>query len=63
MAVQIADAFGVTIDYLIGKDKHAAYDKEVVKRIEDIQAPNTKATFFNVIDTYLRDYKARKAYA
>lgn len=37
----------------------------LTERIEDIQAldANTRATLFNVIDTYLRDYKARKAYA
>lgn len=65
MAAKIADAFDVTLDYLIGKGRHAAYDKDVVKRIEEIQAldANTRATLFNVIDTYLRDYKARKAYA
>lgn len=65
MAVKIADAFDVTIDYLIGNGKHAAYYKDVIERIEDIQAldTNTRATIFNVIDTYLRDYKARKAYA
>ena len=65
MAVKIADAFDVTIDYLIGNGKHAAYDKDVIERIEDIQAldTTTRATLFNVIDTFLRDYKARKAYA
>ena len=65
MAVKIADAFDVTIDYLIGNGKHAAYDKDVIERIEDIQAldANTRTTLFNVIDTYLHDYKARKAYA
>lgn len=65
MAVKIADAFDVTIDYLIGNGKHAAYDKDVIERIEDIQAldASTRATLFNVIDTFLRDYKARKAYA
>lgn len=59
MTVRIAEAFDVTLDYLISKGKHVAYDKEIVKRIEDIQAldPNTRATLFNVIDTYLRDYK------
>ena len=65
MAAKIADAFDVTLDYLIGKGRHAAYDKDVVKRIEEIQAldANTRATLFNVIGTHLRDYIARKAYA
>lgn len=65
MAVKIADAFEITLDYLIGKGKHASYDKDTIKRIEEIQAvdPDTRAILFNIIDTYLRDYKARKAYA
>lgn len=64
MAVKISDALDVTIDYLIGNGKHAAYDKDVIERIEDIQTldANTKATIFNVIEIFLRDSKARKAY-
>nr|WP_260607625.1 hypothetical protein [Chitinophaga polysaccharea] len=64
MAAKIARAFDVTVDYLIGEGKHASYDKETIKRIEEIEAidPNTKTILFNIIDTYLRDYKARKAY-
>ncbi|WP_291913301.1 helix-turn-helix transcriptional regulator [Chitinophaga sp. CB10] len=63
MAVKIADAFDVTIDYLIDNGKYAAYDKDVIERIEDIQAldANTRTTLFNVIDTYLRDYQVHKA--
>ena len=65
MAVKIARAFDVPLDYLLGEGKHAAYDKETVKRLEDIETldPGTKSVLFNVIDTFLRDYKARRAYA
>jgi hypothetical protein len=49
----------------LGEGKHAAYDKETVKRLEDIETldTNTKSVLFNIIDTFLRDAKARKAYA
>ena len=45
--------------------KHAAYDNETVKRLEDIETldGSTKSVLFNIIDTFLRDAKARKAYA
>ena len=45
--------------------KHTAYDNDTVKRIEEIQVldSNTKSILFNLIDTYIRDAKARKAYA
>lgn len=65
MALKIAKAFDVPVDYLLGEGTHAQYDKETVKRIEAIEDldPNTKTVVFNVIDTYLRDALARKAYA
>jgi transcriptional regulator with XRE-family HTH domain len=65
MAVRIARVFDVPVDYLLGEGKNAAYDKETVKRLEDIQAldTSTKSVLFNIIDTFLRDAKARKAYA
>ncbi|PSK86881.1 hypothetical protein B0I18_1197 [Taibaiella chishuiensis] len=64
MALKIAKVFDVPVDYLLGEGKHAAYDKDTIKRMEDIEVldPDTKAVLFNIIDTYLRDAKARKAY-
>ena len=65
MALKIAKVFDIPVDYLLGEGKHAAYDNETVKRLEDIQTldSNTKSVLFDIIDTYLRDAKARKAYA
>ncbi len=65
MALKIAKVFDVPVDYLLGEGKHASYDKETVKRLEDIQTldGSTKSVLFNIIDTFLRDAKARKAYA
>ena len=64
MALKIARVFDVPVDYLLGQGKHAAYDKETVKRLEEIEAldGSTKDVLFNIIDTFLRDAKARKAY-
>lgn len=65
MALKIANVFDVPVDYLLGEGKHAAYDKETVKRLEDIETldAGTRTVLFNIIDTFLRDAKARKAYA
>lgn len=65
MALKIAKAFDVPVDYLLGEGKHASYSKETVKRIEEIEAMDdkTKSVLFNLIDTYIRDAKTRKAHA
>lgn len=64
VAFKLADVFDVSVDYLLGKGKHASYDNETVKRLEDIEHldPQTKNTLFTIIDTFLRDSKARLAY-
>lgn len=65
MAVKIAKVFDVPVDFLLGEGKHASYSNETIKRLEEIESLDngTKKTLFDVIDTYLRDFKARKAYA
>jgi len=64
IAIQLAEAFNVSLDYLLGKGKYIDYSNEIIKRIEGIQAldEQTQAELFNVIDTYLRDARARQAY-
>lgn len=65
MALKIAKVFDVPVDYLLGEGKHAHYDNDTIKRIEEIQVLDSgaKSVLFNLIDTYIRDAKARKAYA
>ncbi|OEK08204.1 transcriptional regulator [Flavivirga aquatica] len=64
VAFKLADVFDISVDFLLGKGKHSTYDKETIKRLEDIESldQQTRATLFNVIDTFLRDSKARLAY-
>ena len=64
VAKKIADAFQVSLDYLAGEGITASFDKKTLKRIQDIQSldANTQSILFNIIDTYLRDSKARIAY-
>lgn len=65
MIVKIADAFGVTIDFLIGKSENASFDKETVDRINDIYKMDnsTKGVLFNVIDTYIQNFKTKQAFS
>ena len=65
MGLKIAKVFDISVDYLLGEGKHASFDKETLKRLEDIESldQNTRNTLFSVIDTFLRDAKARVAYS
>jgi transcriptional regulator with XRE-family HTH domain len=65
MVAKMAKAFGVTIDFLIGEGENAVLDKETVERINDIQKMDTgtKSILFNVIDTYIQNFKTKKAFA
>jgi len=65
VAARLAETFGVTLDYLIGNSHELAVDKQTLKRIREIEALDntTKSTLLTIIDTFLRDAKARKAYA
>lgn len=63
-AKKIADAFGVSLDYLVGEGMNASFDKKTLKRLEELELleEDKKKTLFDLIDTYIRDAKARKAY-
>lgn len=65
MALKMSNAFGVTVDYLLGEGEFASFDKDLMDRIKDFENldKNTKAKIFDVMDTYIRDAKARAAYA
>jgi transcriptional regulator with XRE-family HTH domain len=64
-AKKIADAFGVSLDYLVGEGMNANFDKKTLKRLQDIHKldNDTQEKLFFFIDTVIRDNKARKAYA
>ncbi len=65
VAKKIADAFGISLDYLVGDGINVNFDKQNLKRMEDLLTlDKTKQNIlFDLIDTYIRDAKARKAYA
>jgi len=61
----IADALGVSTDYLLSDDHTLIKDKELLKKFEVIQNidEQTKVVVDNFLDLVIRDFKARKAYA
>ncbi|WP_202913847.1 hypothetical protein [Pararcticibacter amylolyticus] len=64
MAASIADALEVSLDYLVG-NTDLLLDKGILQRIVELQklAPEEQRDAFKFLDMFLRDAKARKAYA
>lgn len=64
MAAQIAEALKVSLDYLVG-NTDLLLEQEIIKRIQEIQLldNDNKGHLFALMDAFLRDYKAKKAYA
>ena len=64
-AYKIAQAFEVSLDYLVGESTNLAFDKQTVQRLHEIEelSPAIKEKLFFFIDTVLRDTNAQKAYA
>lgn len=54
-AKKIADAFGVSLDYLVGEGQNASFDKATLKRLQDVQKLSTedKSHVFAMLDAFL----------
>jgi len=64
-AKKIADEFEVTLDYLVDETAAATFDKQTVKRIQDIEilSADDKKHLFALMDAFLRDAKTKQAYS
>ena len=66
VAKRLAEAFGVTLDYLVDESGAVAgvTDREMLNRITEIDHLDRedRKTIIHVIDSLLRDAKAKKAY-
>lgn len=62
---KIADAFEVSLDFLVREGQNASFDKKKMERILEIQRldSSTQEMLFNLIDTAIRDQKAKRAYS
>ena len=57
--VKRAKAFDVSVDYLLGEGLNATYDKETVKRLDELESlpDDEKQRIFHYMDLIIRDYK------
>jgi hypothetical protein len=53
------------VDFLLGEGEYSSYDKDTVERINDIQKldKGTRSILFNLIDTYIQNFKTKQAFA
>jgi len=67
VAKKLADTFGTTLDYLVDDAGRVTdiKDKAMLERLKEIEGldQEEKKTVVHVIDSLLRDAKARKTYA
>jgi len=65
VAKKIADAFGVSLDYLVGEGLNASFDKQTLQLIQDIESlePSVKEKLIYVANAIIRDSKTKKAYS
>lgn len=64
-AKRIADAFGVSLDYLVSDDEQEeVLDNSILKRVKEIQQlpVQEKDKIFSVVDALVRDAKAKQAF-
>jgi len=63
ITTKLADALEVSVDYLLRRERFGKYDNEAIKRLEGIQKmdANSQSKLFDIIDTYIKDFKARQA--
>lgn len=64
-AKNIADVFEVSLDYLVGDVLKPSFDKRMVQRLLDFEllSEEDKKHLFALLDAFLRDAKAKKAYS
>ena len=63
--IRMSETFNVSIDFLVSnQEKEEELNKETVKRIKEIQKlpDSEKTTIISVIDAFIRDFKAKKAF-
>jgi len=53
------------MDYLVGEGINSQFDKQTLKKFQDLNQleEDKKRTVLDMINTYIRDHKARQAYS
>jgi hypothetical protein len=63
--VKLAKVFNVSVDFIIWEGELSAFDKDLLKRIEDIEKldQDTKQHLFFLIDSVIQNFKTKKAFS
>ena len=63
--LKMAKVFNVSVDFIIGESQLSSYDKEILKRIEDIEKldEETKKNLFFLIDNVIQNFKTKQAFS
>ncbi|MGN7886418.1 DNA-binding protein [Dyadobacter sp. 22481] len=61
VALKLADALGVTLDYLLGKSDNMVLDKKNLQRLHDIEnlSDEDKSNIFDTIDNLINAAKLK----
>lgn len=64
-AHRLANTLNVTLDYLVGDSNTVLFDKDITKRMQAIinMESEDKKALFKILDAYIRDTRAKKAYS
>jgi hypothetical protein len=62
---EIANAFGLSLDYLAGEGENASFDKEKLNRLDQIEKlpDEEKQRIYHFMDLIISDHAAKKAYS
>lgn len=62
--LKMAKVFNVSVDFIIGESQLSSYDKEILKRIEDIEEldEETRKNLFFLIDNVIQNFKTKQAF-
>lgn len=62
--IKLAKVFNVSVDYLIGEGELASLDKDLLRRIEDIEKldEETRRHLLFLVDNVIQNYKTKKAF-
>ena len=63
--VKLAKAFEVSVDFLLGEGPNASYDKEMIRRLDELEnlPDEEKKYVFHYMDLIIRNFKTKTAYA